>query len=183
MSPLILDQYTHQSPLKKHLGNTLTGLGWAFWAYLWLPLLGAITLLLGSNSPQQNNIALQSILAMTRTLQNHLSIVVTMIALFLAWSVLQWIGKHQRLQALNQQKITHIRSFATHKPQELALWQKTKSMTISHDKNGAIQLVKITPVRCQQIFHQISNVNESAVSYYLAHIKQQALKISHLEIF
>ena len=91
--------------------------------------------------------------------------------------------KHQRLQALNQQKITHITSLATHKPQELALWRKTKSMTISHDKNGAIQLVKITPVRCHQIFHQISNVNESAVSYYLAHIKQQALKISHLEIF
>jgi poly-beta-1,6-N-acetyl-D-glucosamine biosynthesis protein PgaD len=162
MSKLILDQYKRQTPFKKYLGNTLTGLGWAFWIYLWLPLIGAISMLLHSQTAQQNNAALQSILTMTNTLRSHMNMVAVMIGLFLAWSILQWIGKQHRLQALNHKK-------AHKKEQDIPDIQRlhqAKSMIVFHDKNGMIQLVKLTPTACQQPNHVITKVSKNSASYY-----------------
>lgn len=145
MRTLILDQYNHQSCLIRLLGNTLTGLGWAFWVYLWLPLIAAITLLLGSHPEQATSAASQSLLALATTLGGHAGMVFIMIAVFFAWSLLQWLGKPYRKLALQKHQLKMKKSLSTaHTALDVRRWQHAQNMVVSHDEgNGLIKQVKV----------------------------------------
>ncbi len=146
MRSLILDQYAHQSLFKRLLGNTLTSLAWAFWLYLWLPLFAAITQLAGSPQVEVTSDASNLILELIVTLGSHAAMVLAMIGVFIAWSLLQWIGKHHRRQALQKQ---HIKTSspvpaAACKKQDEKNWRQAKSMVVSHDNaSGYIYKVDI----------------------------------------
>jgi poly-beta-1,6-N-acetyl-D-glucosamine biosynthesis protein PgaD len=148
MRTLILDQYTHQSLFMRLLGNTLTGLAWAFWIYLWLPIFAAIALLLvGSSQGEATSAASSLIMELIVTLGSHAATVFAMIAVFVAWSLLQWIGKHHRYHALQKQKIKPSIpvSPAAYKKQDEKNWRQAKSMVVSHDNaSGHIYKVEIT---------------------------------------
>ncbi len=147
MRKLILDQYSHQSLFKRFLGNTLTVLGWAFWIYLWLPLFAAIKLLLGAHSEQVTSEASHSILALVTTLASHAGMVVIMILIFIGWSLLQWIGKRYRREAIQKWPSKVLRSLilpATKPSQDMLCWQHVQSMVVRHDDtSGLIQRVEI----------------------------------------
>jgi poly-beta-1,6-N-acetyl-D-glucosamine biosynthesis protein PgaD len=146
MKTLILNQYAQQSLGKRLIGNTLTGLGWGFWIYLWIPLFTGITLLLGSHPEQATSAASNSILALLMTLATHVSAVAIMIAVFLAWSLLQWAGKSFRREALRKQQVNASCpvSLAVNKVQAERHWRHAQSMVVSHDDvSGCIQQVEI----------------------------------------
>lgn len=161
MRTLILDQYTHQSFFKRLLGNTLTGLAWGFWIYLWVPLFAAITLLLGSHPGMAASDASRSILELFTTLSSHAAMVFVMIAVFFTWSLLQWIGKHHRSQALQIMQINPSSPVipSAYKKQDVKIWRQAKSMVVSHDNaSGSIYQVeiinsasKITFKKCHQL--------------------------------
>jgi poly-beta-1,6-N-acetyl-D-glucosamine biosynthesis protein PgaD len=146
MRKLILDQYSHQSLLKRFLGNTLTGLGWGFWIFLWLPLFDTITILLSSPSEQPASAASNSIMVLLATLTTHASVLVILIAAFFAWSMLQWLGKLYRHDALHKQQVNgpHVASPSVHTSQDVQSWQQAQSMVVSHDDaSGYIHQVEI----------------------------------------
>jgi poly-beta-1,6-N-acetyl-D-glucosamine biosynthesis protein PgaD len=149
MRTLILNQYAQQSLIKRLVGNMLTGLGWSFWIYLWLPLFDAITLLLGSHPEQAASAASNSILALLATLTSHASTVAIMIAVFLAWSLLQWAGKHYRHTALREQQVNASSlSPVVHADQDLRRWRHVQCMVVNHDDaSGFIQQVEILKVK------------------------------------
>jgi poly-beta-1,6-N-acetyl-D-glucosamine biosynthesis protein PgaD len=143
MHTFILDKYNHQPLLKQFLGNTLTGIGWVFWIYLWLPLLAAIAILLGVHPKQQAASApSESILALVATLVNHASVIVIMIGAFFAWSVLQWTSKHFRYNALNKQQRPSKQTLS-HPAVDKLHYQCAQSMRVNHDANGLINRVEI----------------------------------------
>jgi poly-beta-1,6-N-acetyl-D-glucosamine biosynthesis protein PgaD len=154
MRTLILDQYTHQSIFKRMLGNTLTGFAWAFWIYLWLPLFAAITLLLETHPEEVTSAASRSILELIATLSSHVLIVFIMIAVFFAWSLLQWLGKHHRHQALQKQQVEHaipVSPVAFIKQDE-KVWRHAQRMVVSHDdNNGQIKVVDVLKFKKQGI--------------------------------
>jgi poly-beta-1,6-N-acetyl-D-glucosamine biosynthesis protein PgaD len=148
MRKLILDQYTHQALFKQFFGNTLTGLGWAFWIYLWLPLFAAIKLLLGQQPEQVTSAASHSLLALLATLANHASTVVIMILVFVGWALLQWAGKRYRREAL-QKRQTHVPTSSLALPairvvNDMQRWQQAQTVIVSHDDaSGFIKRVEI----------------------------------------
>lgn len=146
MRALILDQYSQQSFFKRWLGNVLTGLGWAFWIYLWLPLIGAIALALDTQPEHTTADSSNSILALLATLSNHAATVLFIVAAFFAWSLLQALGKHYRYTAF--QKRISKNSFHTSSNEQgaynLSSLRHTQAMVVSHDDNsGAIVQVEL----------------------------------------
>ena len=148
MRTLILDRYSHQSFFKRFLGNSLTGMAWAFWIYLWLPLFAAIALLV-AHPTQATSFASRSILELIATLGSHAATVLIMIAAFFAWSLLQWLGKQHRQEALQKQQIKHVApvSFIN---QEEKIWRHAQRVVVSHDdNNGQIKLVDVVQFKKQ----------------------------------
>jgi poly-beta-1,6-N-acetyl-D-glucosamine biosynthesis protein PgaD len=146
MRTLILDQFDHQPLLKRCLWNTFTGLAWGFWVYLWVPLFFAITSLLGLHPEQTTTAASSSILALLVTLGTHATMVGIMVVAFFAWSLLQWLGKRYRHQALRKQQAGALcpPSSPAKVAQNLRGWQQAQCLVVSHDSaGGIIQQVKI----------------------------------------
>ncbi|MEQ1544190.1 poly-beta-1,6-N-acetyl-D-glucosamine biosynthesis protein PgaD [Methyloglobulus sp.] len=145
MKTLILNQYAKQSFIKRLIGNTLTGLGWGFWIYLWVPLFTAIMLLSGTHPEQATSEASRSILRLLSTLISHGSMVIVMIGVFLTWSLLQVLGKRYRWNALQKGQVKWVRpaSPSAHTGQSMQRWQQTQCMVVSHDDaSGSIQQVE-----------------------------------------
>jgi biofilm PGA synthesis protein PgaD len=147
MCKFILDQYNHQSLVKRFLGNSLTGLAWVFWGYLWLPLIAAIALLPEEARPEPvTSVASSPIMALTATLASHAGMVVIMIGVFFGWSLLQFLGKRHRNEILQkyQASVPNQRVSDIHSAIELKYWQHAQSMVVSHDEiNGFIKRVEI----------------------------------------
>jgi poly-beta-1,6-N-acetyl-D-glucosamine biosynthesis protein PgaD len=150
MKTLILNQYAKQSLIKRLIGNTLTGLGWGFWIYLWVPLFTAITLLSGAHPEQVTSEASRSILRLLATLINHGSMVIVMMGIFLTWSLLQVLGKRYRWNALQKGQVKWVRPAlpSAHTAQNMHRWQQTQCMVVSHnDASGNIQQVEILKLK------------------------------------
>jgi poly-beta-1,6-N-acetyl-D-glucosamine biosynthesis protein PgaD len=153
MRTLIIDQYTQQSIFKQQLGNTLTGLAWGFWIYLWLPLVVAITMLLGPHPEQATSAASHSILALLKTLVSHGSVVVIMILAFFGWSLLQFFGKRSRREALRKQEVKWpctVVSPTAQETQDMRRWRHVQCLVVTHDNAGGfITQVEIVKAKSQ----------------------------------
>lgn len=146
MHTFIIDQFTYQQARKRLLWNTITGLGWAFWIYLWLPLFRAIGILLLPHHEQATTDAFRSIQELSATLTTHLSMTVIMVAVFLVWASFQWWGTGRRRRTTRKQPIRqHHRVLLTNPDeQKVNVWQQAQRMVVIHDEDsGLIQQVDI----------------------------------------
>lgn len=140
MRTFIIDQFTYQQAHKRFLWNTITGLGWAFWIYLWLPLLHAIGMLLVPHHEQATSEAFRSIQELFATLTTHLSMTVLMIAVFLAWASLQWWGTGRRRRTVRKQPIRQHHRVLLVKPdeQKVHVWRQAQRMVVVHDEDSGL---------------------------------------------
>ncbi|MBF8275920.1 MAG: Poly-beta-1,6-N-acetyl-D-glucosamine biosynthesis protein PgaD [Candidatus Brocadiaceae bacterium] len=146
MHTFIIDHFACQRAHKRFLWNTITGLGWAFWIYLWLPLLHAIGMLLVPHHEQATTEAFHSIQELFTTLTTHLSMTVLMIAAFLAWASLQWLVMARRRRTVQKQPIIRLHRVLQFMPDEqhVNTWRQAQRMVVVHDEeSGLIQQVDI----------------------------------------
>jgi poly-beta-1,6-N-acetyl-D-glucosamine biosynthesis protein PgaD len=146
MRTFIIDQFTYQQAHKRFLWNTITGLGWAFWIYLWLPLLRAIAMLLGPHPEHATSDASRSIQELFATLTTHVSMTVLMIAAFLVWTSLQWWGTCKRRHTVRKQSFRQRHPVLLVKPdeQKVNAWRQAQRMVVIHDEDsGLIQHIDI----------------------------------------
>ncbi len=146
MRTFIIDQFIYQQAHKRVLWNTITVIGWAFWIYLWLPLLRAIGMLLMPHHEQSTSEAFRSIQELFATLTTHLSMTIIMIAVFLAWASLQWWGTIRRRRTARKQPILRHHRVLLSKPDEqhVHVWRQAQRMVVVHDEDsGLIQHVDI----------------------------------------
>lgn len=146
MHAFIIDHFACQRTHKRLLWNTITGLGWAFWIYLWLPLLHAIGMLLIPHQEQATTEALHSIQELFATLTTHLSMTVLMILVFLAWASLQWLGTARRRRTVRKQPTIRLPRVLLSLPDEqyVHAWRQAQRMVVVHDEDsGLIQQVDI----------------------------------------
>lgn len=149
MRTLILDQYSSQPLVTRWIGNSLTGLGWAFWIFLWLPLLTAIALLLELNPGQQSAYGTsQSIPTFLATLQTHFIIVLGMAGFFLAWAILQSLGKCKRFVSLQKAQNPFLISAINVDIDinQLQNWRSARMTIVKHGINGVISNVEILSI-------------------------------------
>ncbi|MSS76011.1 MAG: hypothetical protein EXR90_03790 [Methyloglobulus sp.] len=98
------------------------------------------------------------------TLTAHASTVVMMIVVFFAWSLLQWIGKHYRLEALQKQQGKALRtaSSATHAVQNVRRWRQVQCMVVSHDDaNGFIQGIELLKPKHRALCQELPQLSKS----------------------
>lgn len=146
MRTFIIDQFTYQQAHKRFLWNTITGLGWAFWIYLWLPLLRAIAMLLGPHPGHATSDASRSIQELFATMTIHTSMMVILIAAFLVWILLRWWGTGKHRHALREQSLRQRHPVLLVKPdeQEVNAWRQAQRMVVIHDEDsGLIQHIDI----------------------------------------
>lgn len=146
MKTLIIDQFACQQLYKRFLWNVITGLGWAFWIYLWLPLLHAIAMLLGPHPEYATSDASRSIQGLFVTLTTHASVIIILITAFLAWASLQWWRTCKHRNTLRKQLLRWQRPVLLAKPagQEVNAWQRAQRMVVIHEEgSGLIQHIDI----------------------------------------
>lgn len=146
MHILIIDQFACQQLHKRFLWNTITGLGWAFWIYLWLPLLRAIAMLLGPHPEHATSDASRSIQGLFATMTTHASTMVILIVAFLAWILLRWWGTGKHRHTLREQSLRWHHPVLLAKPtgQEVDAWRQAQRMVVTHDEDsGLIQHIDI----------------------------------------
>jgi poly-beta-1,6-N-acetyl-D-glucosamine biosynthesis protein PgaD len=147
MTTLILDQFIYQPLRKRFLWNTLTGLGWAFWIYLWAPLLRALVVLLSGTHPEGSaSAAEQSIQTLLATLAAHATTVMALVGVFFVWALLQWRNNSNQRPALLEQAIPLDRMARSVRLSErdLASCQRAQRMVVTHDDDrGWIRRVDV----------------------------------------
>lgn len=141
MTTLILDRFSQQSLLTRIFSYVFTSLGWGLWIYLWLPLLQAMFVLLTHQEvSQETSEALNSLEELFHTLSIHMLAIACVIIAFLLWAILQWLGKHNRLQAIDNQNISVSYKNLSHIEQS----QVAQCVLVSHDDvTGSINRVQI----------------------------------------
>jgi poly-beta-1,6-N-acetyl-D-glucosamine biosynthesis protein PgaD len=137
MNTLIIDRFARQPLSKRLLCICLTALGWAFWSYLWLPLLGSVEIFFGASSEHILSTS-QSFRELFGTLGSHASTIVVAIGLFLVWSLLQWFGNRRSRSATSNQAVTSRRLAQSVKLHEddLTAWQQSRRMVVTHDEDS-----------------------------------------------
>lgn len=146
MHAFIIDHFACQRTYKRLLWNAVTGLGWAFWIYLWLPLLRAIGMLLIPHQEHAVTEALRSIQALFATLTDHLSMTALMTLVFLAWASLQWLGTARRRCSVRKQPASRLYQALQFMPDEqhVQAWRQAQRMVVVHDEDsGRIQQVDV----------------------------------------
>ncbi len=146
MHTFIIDHFASQKAHKRFLWNTITGLGWAFWIYLWLPLLHAIGMLLVPHQEQATTEAFHSIQELLTTLTAHLSMTALMIAAFLAWASLQWLVTVRLRRSVQKQPVIRLHRVLLSVPDEqhVHAWRQAQRMVVVHDEDsGLIQQVDV----------------------------------------
>lgn len=141
MHKLILDQYSKQSAITRWIGNSLTGLGWIFWIFLWLPLLAAASIDFNVKSELPlESAASDSLLSLLLTIKSHLAIVLALVSLFIAWALVQHLGKHKRFYTLqtkqNPFSAPMISSLTC--GEKLQLLRRARMTLVLHESNGRI---------------------------------------------
>ncbi len=140
MRSLILDQYSNQPALTRWVGNSLTGLGWGFWIFLWLPLLATASIVLDFTPEAAPQSASHSMLTLLLTMKSHLVMVLSLIGLFIAWAILQSVGKGKRTESILREKNTFCNAMTAVEMSEeqLQIVRKARITRVSHESNGRI---------------------------------------------
>lgn len=146
MHTFIIDQFACQQLRKRFLWYTITGLGWSFWIYLWLPLLRAIAMLLGPHPEYAASDASRSIQRLFATMTTYATTIVILITAFLAWTLLQWWGTCKHSHTLRKHSLHWRQPVQLVKPagEEVNAWRRARRMVVFHEEcSGLIQHIDI----------------------------------------
>jgi poly-beta-1,6-N-acetyl-D-glucosamine biosynthesis protein PgaD len=137
MNTLIIDRFACQPFYKRLLWTSLTVLGWAFWSYLWLPLLGSIRVFLGASTEHIVSTS-QSFRELFAVAGSHASAILVAVALFLVWSLLQSYRSRKPWAAAKNHTITSRRLAQSVQVRErdLTAWQQSQRMVVTHDEDS-----------------------------------------------
>jgi poly-beta-1,6-N-acetyl-D-glucosamine biosynthesis protein PgaD len=136
MKPLILDCHA-QLPLWRRLGQgAVNALGWVWWVYMWLPLLGLLLqyLVLDAEAEPCPD---GEVPPLVETMYLHGFVFAGWGGLLFAWSVLQWYEKEWH--ASTRQRLVTTRQLAQSirlSEDGLDAWQRTQRIVVCHDENS-----------------------------------------------
>lgn len=143
-SPLI-ERPDLQSPRQRTLFGALTLLFWAFWIYLWLPLLALLAWSLGIQQAFKYMVVLDGFQEVIEVLGMYSLIILLLgggLVLWATYNIVRFRGVEQRTASLPVTAAEIGRDFGQD-PMAVAGWQAEKRLCVSHDDAGRIVRVEI----------------------------------------
>ena len=144
MNPLIIDMPNLQTIRQRYASTIITLIFWAFWFYLWLPLISLIAWVLGIDLLYDRMVVKGGFDAFVASLPAYALVIVTMGALLVIWGVynLQRFRGHERRIRVHPVDTPSIARYFLVDPAQLAEWQQSKNLVVHIDELGMIRSVE-----------------------------------------
>jgi biofilm PGA synthesis protein PgaD len=143
-SPLV-ERPDLQSPQQRTLYGVLTLLFWAFWLYLWVPVLALLAWSLGIEQAYKYMVVLGGYRDVIR-LASFYGLVILLLGgglvLWAVYNILRFRGVEKRTAALPVTP-NEIGSYFGQAPAAVAHWQGGRRLYVHHDEGGGIAAVEI----------------------------------------
>lgn len=143
-SPLI-ERPDLQSPRQRTLYAALTLAFWAFWFYLWLPVLALLAWALGIEQAYKYMVALGGYRDVLNLLAIYSLIILLLgggLVLWAVYNIIRFRGVEKRIAALPVTPAEIGRDFGQN-PESVARWQSEQRVYVTHDQDGRIARVEI----------------------------------------
>jgi biofilm PGA synthesis protein PgaD len=143
-SPLI-ERSDLQSPQQRTLYAVLTLAFWAFWFYLWLPVLALLAWALGLQQAYEYMVVLGGYHDLIRLVGVFTLVIVVLCGGLVVWAVyniIRFRGVERRVDALPVTPAEIGRDFGQD-PGSVARWQSEQRLYVTHDQTGRIALVEV----------------------------------------
>jgi poly-beta-1,6-N-acetyl-D-glucosamine biosynthesis protein PgaD len=137
MNTLILDKFAEQPLYIRSTLRSLTALAWCFWIYLWSPLIMSGAIYLGFTHGVSSD-SVRMLQVLTTTLGDHFTMVCIAISIFIAWALIQHVGKGQCRHTASQDWIESIHTTQTPVLAEstCSLLRDTQRMIVFHNEQS-----------------------------------------------
>lgn len=144
MNPLIIDMPDLQTIRQRYASTIITLIFWAFWFYLWLPLISLIAWVLGIDLLYDRMVVKGGFDAFVASLPAYVLVIVTMGTLLVIWGVynLQRFRGHERRTHVHPVDTPSMARYFLVDPQQLSEWQQTKNLVVHIDELGMIRSVE-----------------------------------------
>jgi biofilm PGA synthesis protein PgaD len=143
-SPLIV-RSDLQSPRQRTLYGALTLVFWAFWLYLWLPVLALLAWALGLQQAYKYMVVLDGYQEVIRLLGIYSLIILALgggLVVWASYNIFRFRGIERR-NAMPQVSPAQIGQAFGQDPDAVAGWQGAKRLYVRHDELGRIAGVAI----------------------------------------
>ena len=144
MSPLI-ERADLQSPHQRRVYGALTLVFWAFWIYLWVPLLALLAWALGIDQAYKYMIVLGGYREVMKVVWLYLLVILLLGGGLLVWAVyniLRFGGVENRTAALPVTPV-EIGKYFGQDHDAVDRWQREKRLLVTHDQDGRIGGVEV----------------------------------------
>jgi biofilm PGA synthesis protein PgaD len=142
ISPLI-ERPDLQSPRQRTLYGALTLAFWAFWFYLWLPLLALLAWSLGLQQAFKYMVVLGGYHDVIRLVGVYALVILLLgggLLLWAGYNIFRFGGVENRTSALPVTPVEIGRHFGQ-QPEAVANWQNQQRLYVTHDQDGRIARV------------------------------------------
>ena len=144
ISPLI-ERSDRQTPRQRTLYGALTLAFWAFWFYLWLPVLALLAWALGLQQAYQYMVVLGGWQEVVRVIALYAIVILTLgggLVLWAAYNIFRFGGVESRTAALPVTPAEIGRHFGQD-AESVARWQGGRRILVTHDQDGRIDAVDV----------------------------------------
>jgi len=142
-SPLI-ERSDLQSPRQRTLYGALTLAFWAFWIYLWVPVLALLAWSLGIQQAFKYMVVLGGYHDVIRLLGIYSLMILLLgggLVIWASYNIVRFGGVEKRTAALPVTPAEIGRDFGQN-PESVARWQSEQRLYVTHDQHGRITRVE-----------------------------------------
>jgi biofilm PGA synthesis protein PgaD len=141
----MLETAAAQSASVRSFYGFVTILFWAFWVYLWLPLLALLAWALGLQQAYKYMIVLGGYQEVLRLLWIYALIVLVLggtLVLWATYNIIRFRGVERRTRAAPL-STEQIAAYFNKRPEQLVLWHGAKRLLVIHDVVGHVVRVDV----------------------------------------
>jgi biofilm PGA synthesis protein PgaD len=141
----IIERSDLQSPRQRTLYGALTLAFWAFWIYLWVPVLALLAWSLGVQQAYQYMVVLGGYQEVIRLLGIYALVILLLggaLVLWAIYNIVRFRGVERRTAALPVTPAEIGRDFGQD-PKSVTRWQQEQRLYVTHDETGRIARVEI----------------------------------------
>jgi len=142
--PPIIERPDLQTGRQRTVTSVLTAAFWAFWFYLWMPLLALLAWVLGVQQAHKYMVALEGYQELLYVLQLYAIVIAIMGGSLMIWAgynIRRFSGADKR-SARPSVTAADIGRDVEHDARHISIWQRARSLIVRYDDAGRLATVR-----------------------------------------